>query len=110
MRQAVEIQTIEEARYIAFFINWMAWSRVNRPWWRGPAFRLRCLRALMLQAWKRFRTARCAASKDNFTRKGASSFDVDVDPKTFFFPVPVRKRTTMGCSIHALNDRARCRP
>ena len=74
----------EEARHIAFFVNWMVWSRANRPWWRRPAFRLRCMRALMLQAWKRLKTARGAASKDNFTRKGASSFDVDIDPKKFF--------------------------
>jgi hypothetical protein len=71
----------EEARHIAFFINW---SRANRPWRRRPAFRLHCMRALMLQAWKRLKTARGAASKGKFTRKSASSFDVDTDPKTFF--------------------------
>jgi hypothetical protein len=74
----------EEARHIVFFVNWMAWTRANRPWWRRPSFRLRCARALGLQAWKRLKTARGAASKDNFTSKGAASFDVDLDPKAFF--------------------------
>jgi hypothetical protein len=74
----------EEARHIVFFINWMVWSRANRGPGRRLAFRVRCMRALMLQAWKRLKTARGAASKDDFTQKGAASFDVDLDPKRFF--------------------------
>ena len=52
----------------------------------------------MLQAWKRFRTARGAASKNNFTRKGAGSFDVDIDPKTFFLLCLCEDARRMGCS------------
>ena len=74
----------EEARHIVFFINWMVWSRTNRGWWRRQTFRMRCGRALALQAWKRLKTARGAANKDDFTQKGAASFDVDLDPKKFF--------------------------
>ena len=73
----------EEARHIMFFINWMVWTRANRRWWRRMAFRARCALALALQAWKRLKTARSATGKDNFTRRGAESFDVDLDPKRF---------------------------
>jgi hypothetical protein len=74
----------EEARHIVFFINWMVWARANRPRWRRIGFRVRCVRALALQGWKRLKTARGAASKDNFTSKGAAAFDIDLDPKKFF--------------------------
>jgi len=74
----------EEARHIVFFINWMVWTRANRGWWRRQMFRVRCGRVLALQAWKRLKTARGAANKDDFTHKGAASFDVDLDPKNFF--------------------------
>jgi hypothetical protein len=74
----------EEARHIVFFINWMVWTRANRSWWRRLAFRLRCGRVLALQIWKRIKTARSTAGNEDFTRKGAASFDVDLSPKTFF--------------------------
>src|SRR5262249_52890039 len=74
----------DEPPHIVFFINWMVWSRANRGWWRRQTFRVRCARALGVQAWRRLKTARGAANKNDFTHKGAASFEVDLDPKKFF--------------------------
>jgi len=73
----------EEARHIVFFVNWAAWSRMNRPAWRRPLHRLRCLRALGVQGWKRFRSARKSGA-DDFTVSGAAEFAVDLNPRSFF--------------------------
>ncbi len=74
----------EEARHIVFFVNWAAWSRANRPAWRRPLHRLRCLRALGVQAWKRAKAAGKISGKDDFTARGAEQFAVDLNPRSFF--------------------------
>ena len=65
----------EEARHILFFVNWVKYRRLQLPWWRRPAFRLRCAGIILKQVASRVRTARTmgqpqaggAASSENFT-------------------------------------------
>jgi hypothetical protein len=65
----------EEARHILFFVNWVHYRRAQLPWWRRPAFRLRCAHLILEQVASRVKTARTLggdsrkrpASADNFT-------------------------------------------
>jgi hypothetical protein len=62
----------EEVRHILFFVNWVKVRRMDLPWWRRPAFRLRCGWIILKQVAARVRTARSLsggtpASSENFT-------------------------------------------
>ena len=70
----------EEARHILFFVNWVKYRRSQLPWWKRPAFRLRCGWLILKQVASRVKTAQTlgggsdasggssgASSSDNFT-------------------------------------------
>ena len=61
----------EEARHILFFVNWVKYRRSQLPWWKRPAFRLRCAWIILKQVASRIKTARSMGgapdSSDNFT-------------------------------------------
>jgi hypothetical protein len=59
----------EEALNILFFVNWVKYRRSQLPWWKRPAFRLRCARLILDQVLSRVKTARSMGghSSDNFT-------------------------------------------
>src|SRR6266850_4934167 len=61
----------EEARHILFFVNWVKYRRSQLPWWKRPAFRLRCAWIILKQVASRIKTARtmggASDSGDNFT-------------------------------------------
>ena len=62
----------EEARHILFFVNWVKYRRAQLPWWKRPAFRLRCGWLILKQVASRVQTAKAFGGGDadaaaNFT-------------------------------------------
>ncbi|MGC8520041.1 MAG: ferritin-like domain-containing protein [Steroidobacteraceae bacterium] len=65
----------EEARHILFFVNWVRARRAQLPWWKRPAFRIRCAWIIVKQIASRVKTARTLGgganggqiSSENFT-------------------------------------------
>jgi hypothetical protein len=60
----------EEVRHILFFVNWLRYHRQQLPWWKRPAFRLRCGMIILKHVFSRIKTARqigSGADADNFT-------------------------------------------
>ncbi len=73
----------EEARHILFFVNWVQYRRAHLPWWRRPAFRLRCGWIILEQLASRVATARrlargAAAEGENFTLSAHHELSVDM--------------------------------
>lgn len=65
----------EEARHVLFFVNWIAYQRVQRPVWRRPWLDARRGLALSLQILSRIRTALDlgGTEQDNFAMKSHGS-------------------------------------
>jgi len=72
----------EEARHILFFVNWVQYRRMQLPWWRRPAFRLRCGWIILKQIASRIETARNlgkdTSESENFTLSAHQNLSVDV--------------------------------
>jgi hypothetical protein len=64
----------EEARHILFFVNWVRYRRSQLPWWRRPAFRLRCARIILAQVASRVRTARSMGQAQPGSSGGSENF------------------------------------
>lgn len=79
----------EEARHILFFVNWVQYRRAQLPWWRRPAFRLRCGWIIVKQLASRIETARSfgkGTSKDseNFTLSAHQDLSPDISIRRLF--------------------------
>ena len=72
----------EEARHILFFVNWLAYRRIQLGWWQQPVHLGRRLTALTVQAWRRLRTAR-GMDDEHFTIRGHEAIDLDISPRGF---------------------------
>ena len=73
----------EEARHNLFFVNWVAYERARRGWLARPPFMVKCMAALVCQAWSRLSTAR-KVDGNNFTRTGGDALGLDLSPRRFF--------------------------
>jgi hypothetical protein len=62
----------EEARHILFFVNWVKYRRAQLPWWKRPAFRLRCAWLILQQVASRVKTARTLGGGDNNNETGSA--------------------------------------
>ncbi len=72
----------EEARHILFFVNWVAYSRVQKPPWQRPGHLWLCALGMGLQVWSRLQTA-CGMEGDNFTLKGHHSINTSISTRSF---------------------------
>ncbi len=72
----------EECRHILFFVNWVAWSRRNMPFWRRPWFELKVMAVWIFLALERVGMGQSVADgakpqDNNFTVTGASAITTD---------------------------------
>ncbi len=75
----------EEVRHIMFFVNWLKYHRLQLPWWKRPAFRLRCARIILKHVFSRIKTARqmgSGADADNFTLSARHDIGAPVTLRT----------------------------
>lgn len=74
----------EEGRHILFFTNFVAWYRVNMPWWRRVLFELKVARVYAFLAWERMGIASEVDGMENadanFTVSGTNSLVDELDP------------------------------
>jgi hypothetical protein len=89
----------EEARHILFFVNWVKYRRSQLPWWRRPAFSLRCARIILKQVWSRVKTARTmgGASDPKAAASGPLGGDDGVN-----FTVSARQDLGADVTLHKL--------
>jgi len=73
----------EEARHNLFFVNWVAYMRVNRGLAARVKLDVQRLAALAVQAWGRLSLARGVDDK-NFTRTGGAAVGLTLKPRGFF--------------------------
>lgn len=75
----------EEGRHILFFVNWVAWQSANKANILDKIiFRIRCIGALLLNAFGRLDIAGDAASgSDNFVAAGGQNFAADFNVREF---------------------------
>src|SRR5580698_9818524 len=76
----------EEGRHILFFVNWVAWSRRNMPWWRRPWFELKVIAVWFHLIYERIGIAKgFTAAKPgndlNFTATGAAAVGIALKPR-----------------------------
>src|SRR5437899_4305900 len=48
----------EEGRHILVFVNWVAWHKRKRAWWRGPLLAAKVLAVWAVLVWERMGVAR----------------------------------------------------
>jgi hypothetical protein len=76
----------EEARHILFFVNWIAYRRVNHPAWQRPLDFGQTVTAMAAQIWFRIQTARGAVGGDqenDFMLGVRDSLDLPSTPREF---------------------------
>lgn len=78
----------EEGRHILFFVNWVAWQAANKSLFDRVIFRVRCIGALLLNAFGRLDMAGIAggdsnSSGDNFVAAGGQNFTADFNVREF---------------------------
>lgn len=74
----------EEGRHILFFVNWVRWTELNKPTiFHRLIFRVRCLGALVLNAFGRLSLAGVAGNNDNFVVSGGNNLVADFNLRTF---------------------------
>lgn len=76
----------EEGRHILFFVNWVQWQETSKKGALGRVvFRIRCLAALLINAFSRLSLAGAAdgGSGDNFVAAGGTNFAENFNIREF---------------------------
>jgi len=72
----------EEARHILFFVNWMAWRRLNHALLQRVRDVGQTCTAMAMQIWARIQTIR-GVQTDDFMLNSRDSMNVDITPRGF---------------------------